>query len=198
MFEKFRHAPGIIFDMRGVPADDSIAAIASRLVSDTDVPAAIVTGPIVSLPDVPQAGIANPSSSYFFLRTIPNSMQWKYAGKTVMLVDERTIGCGEEAGLFLEAANKTDFVGSPTAGAHSVLTQFTVPGGVTVMFSGQDVRHANGGKLQRLGLQPNITVAPTLTGIRTGKDEILEKALESLLPKAPTSKTLPTRASARE
>jgi C-terminal processing protease CtpA/Prc len=115
-----------------------------------------------------------------------------------MLVDERTIGSGEEAGLFLEAANKTDFVGSPTAGAHSVFTQFTVPGGVTVTFSGQDVRHANGGKLQRLGLQPNVTVAPTLTGIRTGKDEVLEKALESLLPKVPVSKTLPTRASARE
>jgi len=198
MFEKFRHAPAIVFDMRGIPADDSIAAIASRLVSDTDVPAAIVTGPIVSAPDVPQAGIASPSSSYFFLRTIPNSTQWKYSGKTVMLVDERTIGSGEEAGLFLEAANKTDFVGSPTAGAHSVFTQFTVPGGVTVTFSGQDVRHANGGKLQRLGLQPNVTVAPTLTGIRTGKDEVLEKALESLLPKVPVSKTLPTRASARE
>lgn len=194
MFEKFRHAPAILFDMRGVPADDSIRSIAGRLVSDADVPAAIVTGPIVNVPDVPQAGIANPSSSYFFLETIPNSTQWKYPGKTVMLVDERTIGAGEEAGLFFEAANKTDFVGSSTAGANSVFTNFVVPGGVSIGFSGEDIRHANGGKLQRLGLQPNITVTPTLFGIRTGKDEVLEKALDSVLPKLPNPKTLPSRA----
>ena len=113
---------------------------------------------------------------------------------TLLLVDERTIGTGEEAGLFLEAANKTDFVGSPSAGALSVLSQFVIPGGITISFSGQDFRHANGGKLQRLGLQPNITVTPTLTGIRTGKDEVLERALDSVLPKPPNVKQLPSRA----
>ena len=34
-----------------------------------------------------------------------------------MLIDERTIGQAEHAGLFLEAANKTAFIGSPSAGA---------------------------------------------------------------------------------
>jgi hypothetical protein len=57
-----------------------------------------------------------------------------------------------------------------------------VPGGVLVSFSGQDIRHANGGKLQRLGIQPNVNAAPTLTGIRSGKDEALEKAIEFASP----------------
>ena len=194
MFEKFHHAPAIIFDMRGVPADDSIRAIAPRLVLESDVAAAVVTGPIVASPDLPQGEIISPSSSYFFLESIGNSPLGKYKGRTVMLVDERTISAGEGAGLFLEAANKTEFIGSPTAGAHSVFTKLMIPGGVTISFSGEDIRHANGGKLQRLGLQPNVTVAPTLTGIRTGKDEVLEKALDYVSPKLPNSKTLPARA----
>ena len=191
MFEKFRYAPAIIFDMRGVPADDSFAAIAPRLTKEPDVPAAIVTGPIAVAPDLQRGSIASPSSSYFFLETIGNSELWKYQNKTVMLVDERTIGAGEQAGLLLEAANKTEFIGSPTGGANSVLTNFIVPGGIAISFSGQDIRHANGGKLQRLGLQPGVNAAPTLTGIRTGKDEVLEKALDYLLPKTP--KVVPSR-----
>jgi hypothetical protein len=180
--------------MRGLPADDAINAIAPRLTAELDVPTAIVTGPIVAAPDLPQGSIASPSSSYFFLQTIGNSGKWKYRGKTVMLVDERTIGAGEQAALSLEAANKTEFIGTPSAGANSVLTNFTVPGGITISFSGEDIRHANGGKLQRMGLQPNVSVAPTLTGIRTGKDEVLEKALDYLAPKPPPAKAQPTRA----
>jgi C-terminal processing protease CtpA/Prc len=194
MFEKFRNARAIIFDMRGEPAEDSFSAVAARLSSEPDIPAAIVTGSIVAVPDLPQGSVASPSSSYFFVQTISNSSQWKYKNRTVMLVDERTINAGERAGLFLEAANKTEFVGAPTAGAYSVVTNFTIPGGVTISLSGQDIRHANGGKLQRLGLQPNLNAAPTLAGIRNGKDEVLEKALDFLFPKATNPKTLPTRA----
>jgi C-terminal processing protease CtpA/Prc len=195
MFEKFRDAPAIIFDMRGLPADDSISAIAPRLTAEPDVPATIVTGPIVAAPDLPMGSIASASSSYFFLQTIGNSDQWKYRGKTAMLVDERTIGASEQAALFFEAANKTEFIGAPSAGANSVLTNFTIPGGITISLSGEDIRHANGGKLQRMGLQPNVTVAPTLAGIRTAKDEVLERALDHLSPKALTPKTQPARAS---
>jgi len=202
MFEKLQNAPAILFDMRGEAGDDeAYRMVAARLAPPadaSDIAAEIVTGPIVSFPDVgaAQNGIASRSESYFFLKTIPNAgaASTKYKGKTVLLVDERTIRTGEEAGLYLEAANKTDVIGSPTAGAFSVYTRFVVPGGVTVSFSGEDVRHANGGKLQRLGLQPNVTLTPTLIGIRTGKDEVLEKGLESVLPKPPNPKTLPSRA----
>jgi hypothetical protein len=38
----------------------------------------------------------------------------------------------------------------------------------------------NGGKLQRLGLQPAVSVSPTIKGIRDGRDEVLDKALEYL------------------
>ena len=46
---------------------------------------------------------------------------------------------------------------------------------------GQSVRHLDGKQLQRIELEPDIEVKPTLAGIRKGKDEVLEKAVEFLL-----------------
>lgn len=194
-FDKLQHQSAIIIDMRGVPADsESPRLVAARLATQSDIAAAIVTGPIVKDPDTPQNGIAGRSSSYFFYETIPATPLPKYPGHTVMLQDERTIGEGEGAGLLFEAANKTEFIGSLSAGAFSVITNFSLPGGITVSFSGQDIRHGNSGKLQRVGLQPNINIAPTLNGVRTGKDEVLIKAMEYLTPKPPNPKVLPERA----
>jgi C-terminal processing protease CtpA/Prc len=179
MFEKFRDTKAIIFDMRGYPKDTAWA-IAPRLTDKQDVEAAIFTGPITMTPDLANGDRVNPSSSYFFVQTIPHSDQGRYKGKTVMLIDERTISQAEHTGLFLQAANKTLFIGSPTAGANGDVTNFVVPGAITIGFSGHDVRMARGGQLQRNGLQPDVLVVPTLNGIRRGRDEVLEKAIEYL------------------
>lgn len=177
MFDKFRDTKAIIFDMRGYPKRTAWA-IAPRLTDKQDVEAAIFTGPITMTPDLPNGESTHSSSSYFFVQTIPHSDKWKYKGQTVMLVDERTISQAEHTGLFLQSANRTKFIGSPTAGANGDVTNFVVPGGITIGFSGHDVRMASGGQLQRNGLQPDVFVVPTLNGIRHGRDEVLEKAIE--------------------
>jgi hypothetical protein len=53
-----------------------------------------------------------------------------------------------------------------------------LPGGVRVMFTGHDVRHADGRQLQRVGILPHVEVRPTLAGLRAGRDEVLERALK--------------------
>jgi C-terminal processing protease CtpA/Prc len=179
IFEKFRAAKAIVFDGRG-PADNIAGELAGRLTEERDAPAAVFTGPLTMNPDVPRSGMATHTASYFFVQSIPNSSQWKYKNKTVMLVDERTIDQAEHIGLFLEAANKTAFIGLPSAGADGDVNEFAVPGGVTIRFSARDVRHANGGKLQRLGLQPSVSASPTIKGVRDGRDEVLDKTLEYL------------------
>jgi C-terminal processing protease CtpA/Prc len=60
------------------------------------------------------------------------------------------------------------------------VTFLTVPGGLSVRFSGHDVRHADGRQLQRVGLTPDIEVAPTIQGVREGRDEVLERAIRWL------------------
>ena len=110
---------------------------------------------------------------------VPGSDFPKYKGKVVVLIDERTADRAEMAALFLEVAAKVEYVGSPSAGVVGESTDLALPGNILVSFSGQDVRHSNGGPLQRLGIQPNVSAPPTLAGIRAGRDEALEKALES-------------------
>ncbi len=103
-----------------------------------------------------------------------------YKGKTVMIIDERTQSQAEHTGLLFEAANGSRFIGSPSAGANGDVTYFALPGSLSVKFSGAEVRHADGRQLQRVGLTPDVAVRPTLKGLREGRDEVLERAVEDL------------------
>lgn len=179
MFEKFKDCPAIIFDDRGYP-QGTAWQIAPRLTDKTDVVAAMFKRRDPMSPDLPNGEISSSQDVGTFLQRLPHTNKSRYHGKTVMLVDERTISQAEHTGLFLEAANGTKFIGSPTQGANGDVTNLSVPGGIYVRFSGQGVWHADGRQLQRLGLQPTVEVRPTLSGIRAGKDEVLEVAIEYL------------------
>ncbi|HEX8148118.1 MAG TPA: hypothetical protein VF591_13140 [Pyrinomonadaceae bacterium] len=62
----------------------------------------------------------------------------------------------------------------------AVLLFMVLPGNLPVSFTGHDVRHADGRQLQRVGIQPDVKVAPTVRGIAAGRDEILEAAVKYL------------------
>ena len=65
-------------------------------------------------------------------------------------------------------------------GANGDVTSVVLPGDIHVSFTGDDVRHADGRQLQRMGIQPDIRVEPTIEGIRKGRDEVLEAAVKYL------------------
>jgi C-terminal processing protease CtpA/Prc len=180
IFRTLQNTRAIIFDARGAVSSDT-RAIASHFVSRSDVAGSIITGPITLSPDLLTSNSVTSTASYFFVERIP-AVTPVYKAKAVMLTDERTIGDAEHLGLWLEAAANATFIGTPSAGADGATSNFVLPGGITVTFTGQDVRHGNSGKLQRLGLQPSVLVAPTVKGIRNGRDEVLERAVEYLSP----------------
>ena len=163
----------IIFDDRGYP-QGTAWAIAPRLTNHHDVAAARFDRRLVISPD------STAWSTTSFVQYLPATTKPRYHGKTVVLVDERTLSQAEHTVLFFEAANHTRIVGSPTMGANGDVTNVLLPGGVTVYFTGQGVRHADGRVLQRTGIIPDITVRPTVKGIRAGRDEVLERALSYL------------------
>lgn len=179
VFEKFAAVKAIIFDARG-SAQISASSLAAHFESKPETPAAIFTGPLTLTPDPGAAGLLTSTASFFFVQSLPPASARAYQGKSVMLIDERTIGQAEHIGLFLEAANNTVFIGSNSAGADGETAHFVVPGAVTITFSSQDVRHGNAGKLQRVGLEAAEPVSPTISGIRAGRDEVLERAVEYL------------------
>ena len=44
--------------------------------------------------------------------------------------------------------------------------------------TGIGVYYPDGKETQRIGIVPNVEVKPTIEGIKLGKDEVLEKAIE--------------------
>jgi hypothetical protein len=134
MFDKFKHTKAIM-DMRGYP-QGTAWAIAPRLGQKMSPVAALFRTNVVSAePD--EGGHVNSS---LFEQRIPASSDWRYLGKTVMLIDERAISQSEHSGLFYKSANDTVFIGGPTTGANGDVTWFPVPGGIRINFSGHDVR----------------------------------------------------------
>ncbi len=180
MFEALKSTKAIIFDMRNYP-QGTAWAIAPRLTDKRNVVGARFFRYAPDQPDIPSGESTRITQKYFFdQRLPPNEGKSVYRGKTVMLIDERTQSQAEHSGLFFEAANGTEFIGSPSAGANGDITSFTIPGGISLTFSGHDVRHADGRQLQQVGLQPKILVRSTIKGIKAGKDEVLERAMQYL------------------
>lgn len=177
MFEKFKDTRAIIFDMRGYPRGTG-PFIVPRLTEKYPIAVARFSRHLVLSPEGPSGGILTQSAALSFVQSPPPTDKWRYKGRTVMLIDERAMSQAEHTGLAFEAANNTTFVGTPTVGANGDTTRFVVPGGILTAFSGQEIRHADGRQLQRIGLVPHLEVRPTIEGIRQGRDEVLEKAIE--------------------
>lgn len=176
-FDKVRDTPGLIMDMRGYPKGTAWA-ICARLTFEPMIMAKFSR---------PQWSGADPahSTEFTFDQPIQPSNTWRYTGPIVVLIDERAISQSEHSCLGFEGAAKgrITFIGSPTTGANGDVTNCVLPGGISVRFSGHDVRHADGRTLQRVGIQPDVKAVPTIKGLLEGKDEVLEAAVEFLKKK---------------
>jgi C-terminal processing protease CtpA/Prc len=178
VFRQVADKETLVLDARGELLADA-RLLASHFNNKTGVAGAIVSGPLLLIPDLPKAATIADTHSFFSVESVPVS-GGDFSGRVVMLVDGRTIGEAEHLGLLLEAARKIPFVGSESAGACGSVSHFALPGGIRVSFSSADVRHANTGKLQRVGLEPSAVTELTLADVRAGRDVVLEKALEYL------------------
>jgi C-terminal processing protease CtpA/Prc len=172
-FEKLRGTRGIIFDMRGYPRDTRVAI--SRWLAKS---------PTIASGMIRRRLAVAPLTTTFeeLAASVPLSLDSSrhYAGPTAMLIDERAQSQSESTGMMLRAAGGTTFIGTATAGANGDSTAFYVPGGIYVSLTGQGVWHSDGRQLQRVGLVPDIVIAPTIQGIREGRDEVLERAVSHL------------------
>ena len=179
LFERFRDTRAIIFDMRGYPRVPRQSDVAMHLTDQPSTLAAHFYSREPAAPDQRADVISAVSSTQTSVQTF-SGVRDPYRGPTVMLIDERTQSAAEHLGLFLKAANRTTFVGSRTAGANGNAGPFRLPGDIAVSFSRMGVTHADGRQLQRVGLTPDVEVAPTREGLRAGKDEVLEAAIRYL------------------
>ena len=172
-FDTVKDTPALIMDMRGYP-QGTAWSICARLTAEP-MTMATFRRPYWTSP-------FSGSDRFAFDQPIQPSPLWKYTQRVIVLINEDAMSQSEHSCLGFEEAAKgrITFIGTPTIGANGDITNTSMPGGITVMFSGHDVRHADGRQLQRVGIQPDIRVEPTIEGIVAGNDEVLEAAIKFL------------------
>jgi len=99
-------------------------------------------------------------------------------GKAYFLTDGSAISYAESYMGFIKDLHLATIIGQPTAGTNGNINPMSLPGGYHVNFTGMLVKDHQGGKHHLKGIVPDVPVAITIKGIREGRDEILDKALE--------------------
>ncbi|WP_273214889.1 S41 family peptidase [Runella zeae] len=101
-----------------------------------------------------------------------------YKGKVVILINELSQSSSEFHAMAYRVAPNAIVLGSTTAAADGNVSKFFLPGGISTWISGIGVYYPDGKETQRIGILPDITLRPTIEGIKEGRDEIIEKAIE--------------------
>ena len=99
---------------------------------------------------------------------------------TVVLIDEYTQSAAETFTMHMHQSPFTTIIGGNSSGADGVITNFYIPGGRLINFTGMAFAYQDGRQVQRIGIVPDIYSKRTLKGFQKGKDEALERAVKYL------------------
>ena len=174
MIDSLNDCKGIIFDLRNYPLNFRSWDIISHLSSTQEYHYALATEV-----DFFHYGAF---FKYDCVTKCPDSL-WQarksYTGKTVVLVNAATMSWAETLSMMFRIHGAT-IVGTPTAGANGNVVRFSLPGQITVQYSGIGFYYPDGTQMQRTGIIPDIEVYPTMDDIMAGRDEVLEAAISFL------------------
>jgi C-terminal processing protease CtpA/Prc len=107
-----------------------------------------------------------------------------------ILVDEITQSQAEYTTMALRSRPGTVVVGSQTSGADGTVSAISVPGAQSTTITGVGVYYPDGTLTQGIGIVPDLEVRPTIAGIRAGRDELIEAAVQRVLGRAITAEEL--------
>lgn len=99
-----------------------------------------------------------------------------YKGKVIVLINECTQSAAEMFAMIFKKVPRVTFIGSQTAGADGNITGIKLTDGNELHFSGLGIYYPDGGETQRIGIQPDIIIRPTVNSIRNKRDLLLENA----------------------
>ncbi|PXY01450.1 hypothetical protein DF185_08165 [Marinifilum breve] len=114
---------------------------------------------------------------YSYLRTGSKNKK-SYKGKVILLVNEKSVSRSEFTAMAFQTADNVITVGSQTAGADGDVVKFNYMGGYKTAITGNGVLYPKGEETQRVGVKVDVEVKPTIEGLREGRDEVLEKAIQ--------------------
>lgn len=181
IMSKFQDTEGIIVDLRYYPSTFIRRLLGEYLIPE---PTQFAT---MAFPNP-----AAPGSFYFNDNCISGSGYLRstgeddteyplYKGRVVILMDDTSASRSEFTIMALRQSPEAVVVGTPSLGADGDVVSVSLPGQISFSISGLGVYTPDGGQTQRIGLTPDIECRPTVEGIREGRDELVEKAVEIIL-----------------
>ena len=111
-----------------------------------------------------------------------------YAGRLVALVDERTSGAMERLALALEATTDITFIGASTAGSPTEGVPVPLPGRLAVQVPAAELRRTDGSAWQRVGISPVVDARLTVRLVRSGADDVIDRAQQWLVQQLDTTR----------
>jgi C-terminal processing protease CtpA/Prc len=166
---QLQKAKAIICDMRGYP--NANHRFISHLLKESDTTKDWMRVPRIIYPDYEKVTYQNHG---WMMPTLKPHL----TAKVIFIIDGRAISYAESFMGFIEHYNLATIVGQPTAGTNGNVNSFGIPGGYSITFTGMQVVKHDGSQFHGVGILPHIRIKRTIEGVREGRDEFLEKAIE--------------------
>jgi hypothetical protein len=165
-------ATGLVFDLRGYPTD--AGALIIRYLIEAPESATWMHVPNIV---APFGQVADWLSVGWNVQPLAPHL----GARRVFLTDGRAISYAESVMGYVRAQKLGTIIGGATAGANGNVAQAALPGGFSMVFTGMRVTgHDGRAPFHLIGVVPDIALQPTLAGLRAGRDELLERALQVL------------------
>ena len=169
IMDKFLDKKGLIVDLRCYPSDFIVFSLSRYLLNEKKDFVKFTSGNIKT-------------PGLFTIKNYENRVGGNnkdyFKGKVIILVNEVTQSNAEYTAMALRVAPNAKVLGSTTAGADGNVSDIYLPGNIFTYISGIGVITPEGAETQRIGIVPDIKIEPTIKGIREGKDEVLDRAIE--------------------
>ncbi|SHJ14807.1 Peptidase family S41 [Clostridium cavendishii DSM 21758] len=169
VMKKFKDTKGLIIDLRYYPLDFIVYTLGAYLMPKAE-----------PFTNITVASLKNPGE----FRALPESLTVGYnnpdyyKGKVTILLNGESQSRPEFTAMALRCAPNSVIIGSDSVGADGDIIWMRLPGGLNISMTGIGIYYPDGRQTQKIGIKPDIRVTPTINGIKEGRDELLEKAIE--------------------
>jgi C-terminal processing protease CtpA/Prc len=171
---ELKTSKAIICDLRGYP-NSNIYDFFAQLLQFDDTTTAWMQIPLIAHPDRERIVDYDKYDWKEFMK-----FKEPYLGdkNIIFIVNGHAISAAESLLGYIEGYNLATIIGQPSAGTNGNVNKFKLGGGYSISFTGMKVLKHDGSQHHGIGILPDIYMEKTIKGVKEGRDEFLEKAIE--------------------
>ena len=165
-----RDTDGLIVDLRQYPSDTNMHTFLSMYLQRA--------GTVYNIMTVPSQSVPGTFTKQKMVSMGVTPAIFYYEKLVVVLMDELSVSNSEFSIMDLRTGDHVVVLGNNSLGTDGDITELPLPNGNILWFTSCSVYTPEMGQTQRIGLTPDIEVYPTVEGIKEGRDELMEAAVE--------------------